>query len=39
LKFFPHGFLNYDYPLLMPEAGVATDVIVAEMQKIISDEV
>jgi len=35
LKFFPHGFLNYDFALLMPEASIATDIIVEEMEKVI----
>jgi hypothetical protein len=36
LKYFPHGFLNYDFPLMMPEASVASDIIVKEMEKFIS---
>jgi hypothetical protein len=35
LKYFPHGFLNYDYNLLMPEAAIANKIIVEEMEKFI----
>jgi hypothetical protein len=35
LKYFPHGFLNYDVPMMMPETSVATDIIVEEMTKIL----
>ena len=34
LKYFPHGFLNYDYPLMMPEASFANDILIEEMKKI-----
>jgi hypothetical protein len=37
LKYFPHGFLNYDYPLMMPEASVATEMFVEEMKKFLVD--
>ena len=31
MKFFPHGFLNYDYPFMMPEASVASDIVIEQM--------
>jgi hypothetical protein len=34
-KYFPHGFLSYDLPLLFPEAGVTNDAIIAEMEKFL----
>jgi hypothetical protein len=37
LKYFPHGFFNYDYPMMMPEASVATDIFIEEMKKILYD--
>ena len=35
-KYFPHGFLNYDVPNMMPEAKIGNDVIIKEMEKVIS---
>ena len=37
IKYFPHGFLNYDIPNMMPESGIATDIIVEEMEKFIKE--
>lgn len=37
LKYFPHGFLNYDAPYMMPEASIANKIVIREMEKIISD--
>jgi len=34
-EYFPHGFLNYDIPMMMPEAGVTNATIIAEMNKFI----
>jgi hormone-sensitive lipase len=36
LKYFPHGFLNYDFPLMMPEASVGSEIIMEEMEKFIN---
>ena len=38
LKYFPHGFLNYDVPMMMPDAGIANDYIIKEMRKFIEDD-
>lgn len=35
-KYFPHGFLNYDFPLLMPEVAEANNIIIEEMEKFIT---
>jgi hypothetical protein len=35
-KYFPHGFLSYDLPLLLPEASVANEYIVNEIEKFLS---
>jgi hypothetical protein len=35
-KYFPHGFLNYDFPLMMPEASVANEFIIEEIKKFIN---
>ncbi len=35
-KYFPHGFLSYDIPLLLPEASVANEYIVNEIEKILT---
>jgi hypothetical protein len=34
-KYFPHGFLSYDLPLLFPEAGVANETVINEMEKFL----
>ena len=34
-KYFPHGFLNYDLPLVMPEAAELNKQILMELEKII----
>jgi hypothetical protein len=34
-KYFPHGFLSYDLPILFPEASVTNDVVMAEMEKFL----
>jgi acetyl esterase/lipase len=36
LKYFPHGFLNYDVPHMMPEAKIGNDIIIEEMEKVFS---
>ena len=35
IKYFPHGYLNYDIPIMMPEAGIANELIINEMEKFI----
>jgi hypothetical protein len=35
LKHFPHGFLNYDFPMMMPEASIANDLLIEEMKKFL----
>ncbi len=35
LKYFPHGFLNYDYSLLMPEAAIANKIMAEEIEKFL----
>lgn len=37
LKYFPHGFLNYDYPLMMPEASVANEIMIEQMEEFIKN--
>ncbi len=37
LKYFPHGFLNFDVPGMMPECKIGNDIIIEEMEKIIKD--
>ncbi len=37
LKYFPHGFLNYDFPLMMPEASVGNDILIDEIKKCINN--
>jgi len=34
LKYFPHGFLSYDVPMMMPDANISNDYIIKEMIKI-----
>jgi hypothetical protein len=38
LKHFPHGFLNYDFPMMMPEAEEAGNFFVEEMEKYINSK-
>ena len=33
--FFPHGFLNYDFPMMLPEASIIIEKIAKEMEKYI----
>ena len=35
-KYFPHGYLNYDFPIMMQEVSKANDMIIQEMEKFIS---
>lgn len=35
-KYFPHGFLNYDHPHMLPESAIGNDIIIREMDKILS---
>lgn len=36
-KYFPHGYLNYDISMMMPEAAIANEFIMNEMEKFIKD--
>ena len=33
--YFPHGFLNYDFPMMFPEASIVIEKIAQEMEKYI----
>ena len=33
--YFPHGFLNYDFPMMFPEASIVIEKIAQEMEKFI----
>jgi len=35
-KYFPHGFLNFDTPILMPEVSKANEIIIEEMSNFIN---
>lgn len=35
-KYFPHGFLNYDVPMMMPEAKVGVELMMREIEKVIN---
>ena len=35
IKYFPHGFLNYDVPMMFPEASAVTQRIAEEMENFI----
>ncbi len=35
LKYFPHGFLNYDHKLVFPEAAIANDIIIEFIKSFI----
>jgi hormone-sensitive lipase len=37
-KYFPHGFLSYDLPMMLPEASVANELVIDEIEKILSAE-
>lgn len=37
IKYFPHAFLNYDYPVMVPEANIGNEIIVKEIEKLIKD--
>ena len=34
-KYFPHGFLNYDYPFIMPQSAKITDIISEDISKFL----
>ena len=36
-KYFPHGYLNYDFPIMMHEVSKANDMIIEEMNKFITE--
>jgi hypothetical protein len=36
-KYFPHGFLSYDLPMMLPEASVANDMLIKEMEKFLDN--
>ena len=36
-KYFPHGYLNYDFPIMMEEVSKANDMIIEEMDKFITE--
>jgi hypothetical protein len=36
-KYFPHGFLSYDLPMMMEEAAIANKLVIEEMEKFIED--
>ena len=36
-KYFPHGYLNYDFPIMMQEVSKANDMIIEEMNKFITE--
>jgi len=36
-KYFPHGFLNYDYSFIMPQASKCTDIISEEIEKNVNN--
>ena len=33
IKYFPHCFINFDHPKLMPEVSIVMDIIIKEMKK------
>ena len=35
-KYFPHGFLNYDIKMMMPEAAVINEMVIKDMDKYIT---
>lgn len=35
-KYFPHGFLNYDVPILFKEAGYINDLVISHMNSLLS---
>ena len=37
-KYFPHGFLNYDIKMMMPEAAVINEMVIKEMEKFIAQK-
>ena len=37
-KYFPHGFLNYDYSFIMPQASKCTEMIIEDINYYISNE-
>lgn len=36
-KYFPHGFLNYDYSFIMPQASKCTEIISEEIEKYVGN--
>ncbi len=34
-KYFPHGFLSYDLPMMLSEASIVNDFIKDEIEKFI----
>lgn len=34
-NYFPHGFLNYDVPNIMPEASISSNIIIKEIVELI----
>ena len=38
IKYFPHAFLNYDYPMMMPEANIGNEIIIEEIEQIIKEK-
>jgi len=36
-KYFPHCFINYDHPKLMPEVSIVMDIIIKEMKKVLEE--
>ena len=37
-KFFPHGFLNYDYSFIMPQASRCTEMISNDINNFIDNK-
>ena len=35
IKYFPHCFINYDHPKLMPEVSIVIDIIIKEMKNVL----
>ena len=35
IKYFPHCFINYDHPKLMPEVSIVMDIIIKEMKNVL----
>ena len=34
-KYFPHGYLNYDFKMVFPEMTLINDIIMKEIEKFI----